>query len=207
MATKQAIGLMLAYLHELFPSRPPITEATLEAWMVTFEDVTDDYAMMNAAKQCGAEPERRFFPAPGEIRVYLPQPSAEPAAETLKKIEAIGGFNWQMRWCLPTVEAVRAHFGETVAQAYGHVGPHRLGSDTEMTREIAERDFAVALEQQRARSRASEPDTRAIAARSCTPALPASNSAPRDDGEPLSAIERWYAERDGVSKRLQPPSS
>lgn len=152
MTTKQGIGLMLYYLHELYPSRPPITEATGDAWLTTFADA-DDAVMLAAAKQCGREPERKFFPTPGEIFAYFPKDETPDisAHEVLRQIELLGAYDNGWHW--PRIERVRDVLGSAVAEAYGDVGSPRLNSESPTTREIAERDFAVALKGARADER------------------------------------------------------
>jgi hypothetical protein len=144
MATKPGVATTLAFLHELFPTRE-ITAATGEAWLLAFLEVPDE--MLMAAAQAHARAGSRFFPTAGEVWAYIPRTGPPPltAAEVLKQITALGHDGPHFEWVLPTVERVRECLGDAAAAAYGAVGPHRLGSDSPTTREIAERDFAVEL--------------------------------------------------------------
>lgn len=151
MATKQGVGIALAFLHELFPTRE-ITPTTGTAWLLAFHDVPDN-VLMDAAQQCGSDPNRRFFPTAGEVRGQIPRPALAAqlsAHEVLKQIERLGGYGPQFQWQWPRVDVVRDTLGSAVAAAYGNVGPHRLNSDNPLTREIAERDFSEGLAQERA---------------------------------------------------------
>ena len=148
MATERGIAATLAYLHELYPTRD-ITEATGAAWFTNFSD-TDDDVLLSAAKSCGRNPERKFFPTAGELRSHIPVPLVPPAispTEVLRQIEGMGAYHNGWQW--PRVEAVRLKLGDSVASAYGEVGPHRLNSDNATTREIAQRDFAETLHAER----------------------------------------------------------
>lgn len=159
MASKQGVGVVLAYLHELFPTRE-ITPTTGTAWLLAFHEVPDDI-LMDAAQKCGRDSDRKFFPTAGEVRAQMPKPvlAAQLSAdEVLSEIERLGGYGPQFQWVWPRVEMVRAQLGGAIATAYGNVGPHRLNSDNPTTREIAARDFSEGL----IRERAEDPERLAL---------------------------------------------
>jgi hypothetical protein len=144
MASAEAIGTVLALLHEYYPNRP-LSPNTLAAWRLAFVDIPDadlSAAVMLVAKQPG----RTFFPTPGEIFAVLTEKIAPPPTEELlRSIQQLGFYTPQHGWINPRVDAVRECFGDAIASAYGYVGPGRLYSDNDTTREIARRDFGLAL--------------------------------------------------------------
>ena len=145
MASDQAIMRVLAFFHQLFPTRD-IGVGLLDAWARIFGDAKyTDAALELAAQKTAEEIGREFFPTPGALLVYLPRTAAVSATELLRRIVALGHEGPHFEWVLPTVERVRGALGDGIAAAYGAVGPHRLNSDNPTTREIAERDFAEAV--------------------------------------------------------------
>lgn len=143
MATPDKIANLIAMAHEAFPSRQ-ITERTPELWLAVFANVSD--ARLEAAVyQITVEPDRKFFPTPGEIRAVLQGPP--PVLDVpgfVRRIESLGEYNPHSGWIWPRVDVVRARLGDAVARAYGQVGA-LLGSDNETSREIAFRDFSTEL--------------------------------------------------------------
>ena len=196
MASDRAITGVLAFLHDLFPTRD-VGPGLLDAWARIFGDAKySDRWIESAAQQVAEEPGREFFPTPGALLVYFPRPAAVSAVELLRRITALGHEGPHFEWVLPSVERVRECLGDGIAAAYGAVGPHRLNSDNPTTREIAERDFAEAVDGVPEAVRA---DGLALASGGTVPALSA--------GPVLeeSAVDRWYAKQAQTSKRVQPP--
>lgn len=201
MASDTAISRVLAFFHELYPTRE-ISPALLDAWAVIFGDAKyTDAALEAAARSVSQEAGREFFPTPSALLVYFPAPARLSATETLKQISALGHEGPHFEWVLPAVERVRAALGDGIATAYGDVGPHRLGSDNPLTREIAERDFAAGLQGLPAAVRLPVDGLLALSGPEAPLALEA--GAPSEAAP--SGIDRWYAERAAVSKRVQPP--
>lgn len=144
MASDTAIARTLAFLHELFPTRE-ITEATLDAWTVTFSDWPDDL-LRECAIRAAKEPGRQFFPAPGEIFAQRPQPAID--IDSIRyHIEKLGEYNPNVGWIYPSNQKVQAILGESIATAYAIAG-RALFSENETTASIAAREFRRALEQE-----------------------------------------------------------
>lgn len=144
MASKQAIAGVLAYLHELYPSRA-IGQATAEAWSLTFADWPDDELQV-CARAAAASPGRSFFPTPGEVaafRVERMTPIVD-AGKLLRQIEKLGTYSPTIGYQPPTPSTVRAALGDVIADAYATAGGHRCFSDEEMIRSIAYREFQKA---------------------------------------------------------------
>ena len=79
MATEKAIATLLAYFHELYPTRE-ITESTPEAWRWALTDVSDA-RLQDAMQRIVREPGRTFFPTPNELRQHLPAIRAQGALQ------------------------------------------------------------------------------------------------------------------------------
>lgn len=143
MASKKAVARMLAVMHEGYPTRP-ITKNTPQVWFALFRDVADDALLAAVFSVCN-EPGRTFFPTPGDIRAYLAPP--KPVINADEILNSIAGMSQYTPhgYLHARPEQVRARHGAAVAIAYGQVGANRLFSDSETTRSIAERDFAIAL--------------------------------------------------------------
>lgn len=143
MASRTAVAGVLAYLHELYPSRE-ITATTAEAWIVTFSDWGDE-ELETCARNAAATPGRTFFPTPGEIAAFHAVPSID-AAKMLRQISALGTHNPVRGWLYPRIETVRAAFGDGVATAYAAAGAERcFADDDSVTQDIARRAFATEL--------------------------------------------------------------
>lgn len=208
MATLECVTAMIAAWHEAYPTRE-LTRETAAVWARTFPDVSDG-RFTAAGFVLMRQPDRKFFPTPGELEAVL-RAGGEPALsapELLQQISRLGQRNPQGAWVFPRVETVRGIMGEVVAAAYGFAGGNRLNSDSPTTREIAERDFATALERERAAAaRAPQPPRLAIGAGEGAPALPRDPAVYTAPMEVSRAIDEWYAQRESVSKRVQPPPS
>lgn len=146
MATPDAIAGALALLAEARPDRA-ITAQTVQVYAVALEDI-DDAALGRAVKR--ALRECKFFPVPAELREFagVAKPRPVPAPDVAELVRQIWGHaedspGYGQR--PPRVELVRQVFGDSVAEAYGYVGPERLFSSNQTTWEIARRDFAEEL--------------------------------------------------------------
>lgn len=168
MASKTAIAGVLAYLHECYPSRD-VSAATAEAWAMTFAE-WDDATLEACARRAAATPGRTFFPTPGEITALAGRPVFDSQA-LLRSIDKLAAYNPNVGMIPPNVGQVREALGDLVADAYASAGTDRLASADETTRNIAQRDFAKALEQYAATPEtprlliANAPEARRIAAR------------------------------------------
>lgn len=147
MATDAAVARVLAMLHEYFPTRE-VTEATLDAWAIAFADCSD-VDLNTWALAAVREPNRAFFPTPGEILAHRPAPIID-ADVLLERISALGTWNPQDGRVYPRVDRVRDALGDAVAVAYGAAGGRlcfadagRDGSTT--TRDIARQKFLAEL--------------------------------------------------------------
>lgn len=138
MASPRAIAAVLAYLHELYPTRE-ISATTSEAWAMTFA-AWDDETLTAAARAAAATPGRVFFPTPGELAALRPAPVIDGDA-VLRQIERLSTYSPHTGMIAPRVEQVRDALGDAVATAYGMGGGARLFSVNEVTRDIARRDF------------------------------------------------------------------
>ena len=142
MASKQTIAGVLAYLHELYPSRA-IGQATAEAWSLTFADWPDD-ELQRCAKAAALTPGRSFFPTPGEVAAFRKTTPIIDAGKLLRQIEKLGGYSPTIGYQHPTPYTVRLALGDVIADAYATAGGHRCFSDDETTRSIAFREFQKA---------------------------------------------------------------
>ena len=140
MASDEGVSTVLAFLHELYPSRE-IGPATLDAFAFAFADWSD--ADLHAcAKQAAATPGRTFFPTPGEIAAFRKVTPIVDAARLLRQIEKLGHNVAGQGYFAPQVWLVREKLGDVVADAYASAGgPPRCFSDEEITRNIAFREF------------------------------------------------------------------
>jgi hypothetical protein len=141
MATDVGISAVLAFLHELFPTRE-IGEATLDAWALMFDDWTDD-ELRACAVQAAKAPGRTFFPTPGEIRAYRVVPTIDAGA-VLRRISKMGTHN-PNGWLYPRLDVVRAELGDAVASAYAAAGGERCFAEGGVSQDIACRTFATEL--------------------------------------------------------------
>jgi hypothetical protein len=119
MASKAAVAGVLAYLHELYPTRE-IGAATAEAWAMTFAD-WDDATIEACARLAAAEPGRTFFPTPGELVAHRPRPTID-TARLLRLVERLSVYVPASGMIAPNVETVRAQLGDDVADAYAAAG-------------------------------------------------------------------------------------
>lgn len=139
MASDQIVAAVLAFLHELYPTRE-IGPETLDAWAITFAE-WDDATLQACVRQAAATPGRKFFPTPGEIATYRPLPAVDAPA-TLRRISALGTYT-ATGWIYPGIEAVREALGEPIAAAYAAAGAERcFADDGSVTQDIARRAFA-----------------------------------------------------------------
>lgn len=143
MASRSAVAGMLAYLHELFPTRP-ITDATGEAWSLTFEEWDDD-ELLRCAKLAARDPGRTFFPTPGEIIKHAREkaPVVIDTDAILSRISKLGRYNPNTGWIYPSVWQVREVLGDAIADAYADAGQARLFSEDETSQRIARQRFAT----------------------------------------------------------------
>lgn len=142
MATPRVIASVLAYLHELYPSRD-IGVATTEAWAITFAD-WDDVEFQACARNAASTPGRTFFPTPGEIAACRALPALD-TGKILRRISALGTYN-PNGWLYPSIETVRDGLGDAIATAYGAAGAERcFANDESITQDIARRTFSTEL--------------------------------------------------------------
>lgn len=148
MTTRAGVATVLAYLHELYPGRQ-VTAETGAAWLNATNDL-QDAVLLALARAYAADPESRYFPAPSQLRGYLPKHAAEALPDlesTLRAIDGMGHYDPRAGWVRPRKETVQEKLGPAIAFAYGYVGPSLLFSENEQTRSIALRDFRLALEE------------------------------------------------------------
>lgn len=143
MASRIAIASMLAYLHELYPSRT-INAATPEAFAFAFADWSDD-ELQSAAMQAATKPGRTFFPTPGEIAECRKVAPIVDGAALLRRIESLGSYSAAVGFIAPQVFTVRKRLGDLIADAYATAGGVRCFSDDPITRSIAFREFQKAV--------------------------------------------------------------
>ena len=156
MASKTAIAGVLAYLHELYPTRE-IGPATGEAWALTFAD-WDDAELQVCAKQAATTAGRTFFPTPGEIAACRTTTPIVDAARLLRRIESLGRHNAVSGYIAPEVEYVRRQLGDVIADAYAAAGGgSRCFSEDPTTRSIAYREFQRRAEEFAATPNAERP--------------------------------------------------
>lgn len=144
MTSPRIIASVLAYLHELYPSRD-ISAATSEAWSMTFREWGDE-RLMDAARIVAAEPGRKFFPTPGEIAAAGAVETIVDHAKILRQIEKLSVYTPQAGMIAPNVQLVRDTYGNAVADAYAAAGAARCFADDDTSRSISTREFQKALD-------------------------------------------------------------
>jgi hypothetical protein len=145
MASHETVARALAIMQELWSRE--ITPELVRIYRAALADVDDDTllaAVRRALASC------KFFPVPAELRhlAGVGRPRLEPAPDVAELVRQIWGHaedspGYGQR--PPRVELVRRVFGDSVAEAYGYVGPERLFASNETTWQIARRDFAEEL--------------------------------------------------------------
>jgi hypothetical protein len=145
MASHETVARALAIMQELWSRE--ITPELVRIYRAALADVDDD-ALLAAVRRALAT--CKFFPVPAELRdlAGVARPRLEPAPDVAELVRQIWGHaedspGYGQR--PPRVELVRQVFGDSVAEAYGYVGPERLFSSNETTWQIARRDFAEEL--------------------------------------------------------------
>jgi hypothetical protein len=145
MASKAAVATVLAYLHELYPSRD-VSSVTADAWALTFAAWSDE-DLTRAAQQAAATPGRTFFPTPGEIAECRPTTTpVVDAPKILRQIEKLSAYTPQAGTIAPHVQQVRDALGNAVADAYAAAGAQRCFADDATARSIAAHTFQKTLE-------------------------------------------------------------
>lgn len=146
MANDTTIAGVLAFLHELFPTRP-VTPATLDAFSLIFAD-WPDAELNRCAVEAARESGRTFFPTPGEIAAYRAHylPPVMDHEFVLRQIEKLSVYNPHRGMVPPRIDEVREKLGAHVAAAYALGGGCRIFADGETTRDIARREFEKALQ-------------------------------------------------------------
>lgn len=120
-----------------------LTDLLIDVYAKALNDLTNEQLIIatgRVMRECS------FFPAPAEIRkrAGLVTQVAPNTTAIVRAIEVLGTYVAASGWHAPDVESVRHAYGDTIASAYGYVGPSRLfGTGT--TRDIALRDFAESL--------------------------------------------------------------
>lgn len=145
MATADIIGRGIIALHEAFPSRD-VGERTVELWSRLFRNVSDE-EFTRGVEALLLEPDRKFFPAPGEVLRACRGPLPPIDVEAIRRqIAWLGTGSVHVGHIWPRVERVREVLGNGVAEAYGAIGGTRLGANEGTTLEIALRDFGAELQ-------------------------------------------------------------
>lgn len=147
MASRTAVIESLAALATNFAG--DVTAEKIGTWQAALTDIPDE-AVKAATVKVLRSHTGAFLPPVAVIReAALPELPVD-VSSLLTAIDKAGEYNPQAGWVRPRVERVRALFGDALANAYGAAGgASRLFSTNDTTREIAERDFAKALEEER----------------------------------------------------------
>lgn len=141
MASREMVGKVLALFGATFPK--DVSPELVLVWLEVMGDV-EDAALAKAARQ--ALNDCRFFPAPAEVRAYLPKPPAPDVDAMMTAIAGLASYLPTTGTTYPRVETVRQLLGDAVGEAYGMAGgPRSLFSGNDTTASIARRDFAQAL--------------------------------------------------------------
>ena len=150
MASDKAITVTLALVAECRGAT--VTEHTTLAWTIALKDISDD-ELKGALRRYLRVSDDRFMPPPAVIRkLALARRAANPdttpatAADLLRAIEQRVVFSPAGYPTWPRVESVRGWFGPAIAGAYGDIGAHRLFADHPTTRDIAAREFTLAVQ-------------------------------------------------------------
>lgn len=154
MASKATIAGILAFLHELFPTRE-FSDRTLDAWCLVFDDEWTDAEFTRCAKAAAKEPGRQFFPAPGDISAHRKIPIVDADA-VLRSIAKLGSHNPRQGWIYPNADRIREQLGDAIADAYLGAGGSLLfaqedASGATITADIARRTFTESLTTAQAR--------------------------------------------------------
>ena len=143
MASNERVGWALSVLKHL-PSKNPVTAETTAFYALGLRDLADDdltRAVGIAASRC------TFLPTPAELRDLAGANRAEvvDAEAVLTAIAVMATYLPTTGTTYPRVEAVRERLGDGVANAYGAAGGGRIFAGSEVTRDIARREFEKAL--------------------------------------------------------------
>lgn len=143
MASREAVGKALALFGATFPR--DITPELVAVWLEVFGDV-DDETLGRATRKALAT--CRYFPVPAEVRELCGanRPAFLDTEKIVGQIRGLSDYHPSRGTTPPSVEQVRATFGEAIGQAYGFVGGgRRLLSGNDTTASIALREFEKEL--------------------------------------------------------------
>jgi hypothetical protein len=123
----------------------PLSDGTNALYYVTLSRRLTTEQFEAAAQRIFAEYDEFGFPPPA---VFFAQvPPVVDGQKILRQISKLSTYNAQVGMIPPNVGQVRDAFGDVIADAYASAGSHRVFSDDDTTRSIAERDFQKAAEQ------------------------------------------------------------
>ncbi len=146
VASKPAIIAMMKVFTRNFAGE--VTREKCALYHSVLEDVTDaelDVATMHLVRTHRGE----FIPPAAVVRDAAGANRAPLIdIKTLKdKITALGAYHVDSaQWCYPALTTIAAQLGDEIARAYSAAGATLLFSNSDTTREIAEREFLRALE-------------------------------------------------------------
>lgn len=144
MASNKAVAAMLGAFAESFPTRE-VTGKTAKVWMQIVAPLTDEQIGRATMRLC-RDPDRRFFPTPGEVfGAVADEMRPIDTLEIIHKIERMGSYSPNLGWIYPTAEQVREVLGDAIADAYIIGGKDRVFSNSETTRDIARREMGAAV--------------------------------------------------------------
>lgn len=144
MATRTAVTTALRLLARIFVA--DITPERVQIYEAALEDVSDE-ALERATVRLIRTRTGQFFPVPADIRQAAGANGGGLVDGTaaLHRIAALSVYN-PRGYRHPAPRTVAERIGQAEARAYGAIGPERLFSEHEVTRDIALRDFQLALE-------------------------------------------------------------
>lgn len=146
MASERAVAAMMRMFSRNFAGE--VTKERCILYHAALQDVGDE-ELEAATKKIIQEHRGEFIPPVAVIRDSIganARGSSIDATATMSAISGLGEYHVESgRWRYPSTRRVAEKLGDAIAEAYGEAGGPLLFATSEVTREIAQRDFVRAL--------------------------------------------------------------
>jgi hypothetical protein len=143
MASNRAVAASLKILGRAFAGT--VDEARIQVYAAALEDLTDA-ELATATTLVVKSHTGEFIPPPAVIRKAIaPAPTVIDVDPVLRAIEKLAVYNPNAGMVYPPVAKVRDALGDAAAYAYAAAGGPRIFADSDTTRDIARREFRLAL--------------------------------------------------------------
>lgn len=143
MASRPMVAKTLGALSEAFGG--DVSDKKLSVYCEALSDLSDEQ-LVTALRTVLRTWDGKFIPPPAALRnaigANVAQLDAEPIIERIYALREYSPTG--IRW--PSTPAVRDACGELVAIAYADAGGARIFADSDITRDIARREFSAALQ-------------------------------------------------------------